>query len=305
MTDKFQALMNAVDEELLEEAMTPVKKKISIPWIGAAIAACLLLVLGSFMLPGRQSEVTAAQLSDLGYVIKLPEQAEKIRYEIVPVLEQEAAQASFVIHDTQYVYQAVKTDVQQPLSSTGTAENRVLTWNAGDVDIQLVCSGSSTSVSWYRQEEQIQWFLTANAGSMEVLTTASQILEVTGLDVTVAPKIAENITYNVFIMDDLTVAETTFQIDGITYVYRMAGTLELFEDVADISGLEAAFEENASGEVYWCSAKLSYNNGGRGKILWFDVVPGILYSLTMDSAASNEALLEMANTLFVPAQDNN
>ena len=40
-------------------------------------------------------------------------------------------------------------------------------------------------------------------------------------------------------------------------------------------------------------------------LLWFDLVPGILYSMSMDSGASEEALLEMANSLFEPAQDNN
>ena len=40
MSDKFHILMNAVDEDLLEEAMTPVKRRKPLPWIGAAIAAC-------------------------------------------------------------------------------------------------------------------------------------------------------------------------------------------------------------------------------------------------------------------------
>ena len=130
------------------------------------------------------------------------------------------------------------------------------------------------------------------------------VLRATGLDVTVAPEDAENITYNAFLLGDLTVAETAFVIDGITYSYRMAATTLIEEDFADISGMEGPFEQNAEGEVLWCGAKLSFNVGGQGKIIWFDVVPGILYSLGVESGASAEMLQNMAVQLFEPAQDN-
>ena len=302
MSDKFHILMNAVDEDLLEEAMTPVKRRKPLPWIGTAIAACLVLVIGLATLPGRAPAVTADELSSMGYEMKLPAQAEKVRYEIVSQAEQKAAQASFVIQGTKYIYQTVKTQTQQQLANNN---GLVLAWNAGNLNIQLLSSSATTSVSWYLEDEQTQCYLTARADTREVLTTASQILRATGLDVTVAPDNAENITYNAFRLDGLTVAETTFQIDGITYAYRMAGTTELLENFADISGLEDSFHQIAAGEVLWCRAKMNFDEGGQGKILWFDLVPGILYSMTMDSGASEEALLDMANSLFVPAQENN
>lgn len=295
MSDKFRTLMNAVDDDLLEEAMTTQKRKRPLPWIAAAVAACLLLVMGSMMRPG----VTMATLSGMGYDMKLPEKAEHIRYDIVSMFDREAAQASFVIRDTKYVYQAVKTEAKQPLSESG----EVLSWNAGNVDIQLSSSGASTSVSWYLSEEQTQWYLTADADSLEVLTTASQILRATGLNVAVAPADARNITYNAFLLEGLTVAETTFELDGITYAYRMAATMELGEDFADISGIGGTFAENIEGKVLWCSAKLHFDQNGQGRIVWFDVVPGILYSLSMDSGASESALLDLATELFVPAQE--
>lgn len=302
MSDKFQLLMNAVDDDLLEEAMTPVKRRNPMPWIGTAIAACLVLVIGLATLPSRAPAVTADQLSSMGYEMKLPAQAEKIRYEVVSQAEQQAAQASFVIQGTRYIYQAVKTQTQQQLANNN---GLVLAWNAGNLNIQLLSSAATTSVSWYLEDDQTQCYLTAHADTQEVLTTASQILRATGLNVTVVPDHAENITYNAFRLDGLTVAETTFQIDGITYAYRMAGTTELLENFTDISGLDDSFSEIAAGEVLWCRAKLNFNEGGQGKILWFDLVPGILYSMTMDSGASEESLLDMANSLFVPAQENN
>ena len=305
MRNKFQLLMNSIDADLLEEARTPVKRKNSLAWVGVAVAASLLLTIGLIRFPSNAPVVTFSELSDMGYDIRLPEEAENVRYEIVALANQEGAQASFTLHDTQYVYQAVKTQEAQHLQDGNQTDAQVLSWNAGQLDLQLLSSSSSTSVSWYLEDEETQYYLTANTNTQKVLTTASQLLGVTGLDVTVAPKNAENITYNVFLLDGLTVAETTFRIDGITYSYRMAGTLEIQDDFTDISGLNGSFEQTAAGEVFWCSAKLSYNNGRQGKILWFDLVPGILYSMSMDSGASEEALLEMANSLFEPAQDNN
>ena len=306
MSDKLHLLMNSIDDDLLEEAMAPVNRRNPLPWISAAVAACLVLVLGLGMIHGRAPHMTAAQLSEMGYEIKLPSEAERIHYEIVTKAEQKAAQASFSIQNTKYVYQTVKNTPQQSLTAGGSTGAQVLSWNTGDLDIQLLSSPASTSVSWYLQDEQTQCYLTAHADALAVLTTASQILRATGLDVTVAPENAENITYNAFPLAGLTVAETTFQLDGVTYAYRMAGTLELLDNFADISGMEDdAFQQIAAGKVYWCRAKVFFNEGGEGKILWFDVVPGILYSMTMDSGASQEALVDMANSLFEPAQGNN
>ena len=199
------------------------------------------------------------------------------------------------------VDQTMKTQEQLQLS---TSKHQVLSWDAGKLDIQLLSSPSTTSVSWYLEEEQTQCYLTARANTLEVLTTASQILKSTGLDVAVAPENAQNITYNAFLLDGLTVAETTFQLDGITYAYRMAATMELVEDFADISGMAGPFGHELADQVLWCSAKLSFNEGGEGKVLWFDVVPGILYSLSMDSNAGEDALLDLATQLFEPAQED-
>lgn len=305
MSDKFRLVMNAVDDDLLEEALTPVKKKSLRPWISVGIAACLILVLGLSVIRGRNSEVTLADLSDIGYTMKLPADAEQIRCEILTQADGEGAQASFKIRDTEYLYRAVKTPERQMLSDSVESEADVLCWNSGKLDIQLMSSSSGTSVSWYIPEDQTQWYLTARAEALEVLTTASQILRSTGLDVTVAPESAENVTYNAFFFEDLTVAETTFVMDGITYAYRMAATLEIEEDFADISGMKGPFGQNAMGKVSWCDAKLSFHEGGQGKIIWFDVAPGILYSLSVESGASADLLQRTAVQLFEPAQDNN
>ena len=95
MKDKFQLLMNAVDDDLLEEAMTPVRKRTPLPWVAAAVAACLVLVMGLATLPGRAAAVTVAQLEEMGYEMKLPQQAEKIRYEIISKADLYTAHQAF------------------------------------------------------------------------------------------------------------------------------------------------------------------------------------------------------------------
>lgn len=39
-----------------------------------------------------------------------------------------------------------------------------------------------------------------------------------------------------------------------------------------------------------------------GKIIWFDIVPGIEYSLSVESGANAEVLSDMASLLFTPMQ---
>lgn len=39
-----------------------------------------------------------------------------------------------------------------------------------------------------------------------------------------------------------------------------------------------------------------------GKIIWFDIVPGIEYSLSVESGANAEVLSDMASLLLPPMQ---
>ena len=302
MNNKFRILMQSVDDDLLEEAMAPVSRKKGLRWvIPIAACACLLLVLSLPMLRPAMPSVSLSELHSMGYEMTLPETVEIISYALVTQDDRSGAEARFLLGDTEYVYREEKT--AQPRTLASAAEVELLSWNAESLNIQLCTSADSTSVSWYTIENQTQGYLTAQADSLAVLTTASQILRSTGLDVTVAPEGAQDITYNAFLLDGLTVAETTFVLDGIRYSYRMAATTELLEDFQDISGMTGPFERISAGEVAWCRAKINYTEGGQGRIIWFDLVPGILYSMSMDSSASDEVLLELANELFEPAQD--
>ena len=303
MNNKFRIVMQSVDDDLLEEAMAPVRRKRSAGWLLPALACtCLALVLSLPLLRPSVPSVSLSELRSMGYEMLLPETVDIISYELVTLHDRSGAQARFLVGDTEYVYREEKTAQPRTLADGAAAE--LLSWNADSLDIQLCTGTDSTSVSWYTPQNQTQGYLTAQADSLAVLTTASQILRTTGLDVTVAPEGAQDITYNAFLLDGLTVAETTFVLDGARFSYRMAATSELLEDFKDISGMTGPFERISAGEVTWCRAKINYTPGGQGRIIWFDLVPGILYSLSMDRDASDEVLLELANELFEPAQDS-
>ena len=299
MNDKFSVVMQSVDDDLLEEAMEPVRKTRSPGWLIAA-AACICLLLSLPMLRPEADTVSLSKLRSMGYEMSLPETLDIIGYELVTQDDRRGAQARFLVGDTEYVYREEKTAEPRTLADGA----QLLSWNADNLDIQLSTGTEGTSVSWYTSENQTQGYLTAQADSLAVLTTASQILRSTGLDVTVAPADARDITYNAFLLEGLTVAETTFELGGVRFSYRMAATSELLEDFTDISGMDGPFERISAGEVAWCRAKINYTPGGQGRIIWFDVVPGILYSMSMDRDASDEILLELANELFEPAQDS-
>lgn len=293
MSEQFKKFMTAIDSDLLEEAAQPAPVRKRHPWPGLiAAAACLLLVCTAPLLRAPAEAPQAQPMQASGYAPALPPEAENIRHEA----GEEVTRTCFTLGGIDYTLQSQKTHSPQAPEQSG----QVLCWNPQSLPMQMSSSSGSTSVSWYTDSDGTQWELTAAAGSREVLTTASQILRETGLDVAAAPEGAENITYDAFLLEGLTVAETTFVLDGITWSYRMAATSEVKEDFMDISGLELTGTPTAA-QVSWCSARICCEEG-RGKILWFDVVPGLLYSLSADTGATEELLLDMASTLFVPAQ---
>ena len=178
-----------------------------------------------------------------------------------------------------------------------------LVWIVDGLEVKFCSTNDMAWASWYDANQGTQWCLKANTSSLALLTTAMDIVSNLGYNVNVSPDNATDITYDAFLLNELTVAETTFIFDGTRYAYRMAATSEISEDFADISGTGTEYNTQLTAKVGWCPAKLYFNENGEGKIIWFDIVPGLLYSLSMETNASEEALLTMAHELFSPAQD--
>lgn len=318
---KFNQWMHAIDDDLLEEAQRPVKhRSIKIGWLAAAACICFtvagavwqmrsqtVLPESGLTLSNPVQIVTQAELENLGYSMPQPAGAQDLVYTTVSQGEGAVpmAQVTFLKNEQEYTCRALQTDTQQDISGIYADWSETLDWTVDTLSMEYRSSDSAAFVSWYSPEAQTQWCLSASdTDKLTLMSTANEIVEALGYDVNVAPAGAADVAYQVFLMQDLTVAETTFVLNGAKYVFRMAATLEVSEDFADISGEKKAYAVNKSGEVGWCPARLSYDEGEGGKIIWFDVVPGILYSLSVDTGASEDALTQMALQLFEPAQDH-
>lgn len=341
--ERFDKIMRAVDDDLLEEARRPLPRRRSRVGTWALItAACLCLVVGTVLFfdpkPAEEAlpeepalsaapleepkaaeqdaapggvdtvvPVTIEELAALGYDMALPEEAESPSYSLIELAggqETPMAQATFTVDGEDFVCRALKTDTPQDISGVDTAWDTPANWETVAVDLQIQQTAGealqTSVVSWYVPERGIQWCLVSEAGSEKTVTTAYEILHTLGYDMAVAPAGAENVTYTVFPMGDMTVAETAFTLDGTTWAYRTASTGAI--EFRDISGVETPGETEKDAELGWCSAHLSYTEGGEGRIVWFDIAPGLVYSLHMDQGASEEALLTMAEALYTPMQ---
>lgn len=291
--------MNALDEDLLQEAKEPFHSKKKAYHLLIAAAACIALV----MIPifHTQQGISASELSALGYDIFLPENVDDAKYQLIKTTDSEKAKASFILHGDKYTYEILKTEQPRSFSASTSSAESTLSWKSNGLDLCMTQSNTDCSVSWYLTETHTQHTLSSTDVD-QLLNTAREVLLLTGLDLASAPMNAENIQYRVFPYQNLVVAETTFLYNDTPCAYRMAASQEITEYVVDISELNTNFSSVLPGNVDYCLAKLSFNPNKDGKIIWYDVVPGITYSLSVDTNASEELLLQLANEIFEPAQ---
>ena len=132
-------------------------------------------------------------------------------------------------------------------------------------------------------------------------TNAAELVEKTGFSME-APEKAENIQY--FYIDsaddnDL-IAEMRFCLDGTDYCYRMKGSAQ----EEDISGMYYTWENETEAKIAYNTAKLCWNDDKEGVITWYDIVPGVMYSLAVTDKANPADLCSCASSLFQPLQGN-
>lgn len=307
MRARFFLFMNAVDDDLLEEALAIPKRKLKAHWKSlAAAAACLCVLLGVLFWQGRtpivpESGVTAADLAGYGYTLPLPADAQDVRYGLLSSQsEVPIAQAEFDQGGHDVILRAWKTDEPLDIADNETWTDQ-MSWNAGGTHLTLRSNDQAAQVSWYVDETA--WSVRSDMTPADLLDTVDDIFSRLGRQLTRAPENAQDVHYNAFPLDGLVVGETTFTLNGTSCAYRIAPTYATSSDFADISGVDGDFAHRAEAEVGWCPARLAWNDGGAGKVVWFDVVPGQLYSLSVDTGASQESLLDLATQLFLPAQD--
>lgn len=131
------------------------------------------------------------------------------------------------------------------------------------------------------------------------LSSYDEVLETLGMTLKV-PEKAENVIYQVIAVEEETpIAEARFNEDEVNFTYRIRSA-SAFED---ISGAYFDWSVNKAIEISYCSGEISYIEGKEGICLWYDTVPGLMYTLYVDSSASEEMLLRIANEVYIPAED--
>lgn len=312
--NRFYQLMSSVDDDLLEEAQRPARRSRPRILAAASVAACFVIVAavyflkapaaGNVQLPNPVQETTLADIRQLGYSVPVPGDASSVSYSIIDLSSGSApmAEVSFERGGQTYSLRALKAAQPEDISGIYASWSDSLDWHVETLEMQLRQSDDNSWVGWYAPDAGVQWCLSGKEDALSLLHTAQEIVETLGYNMTVAPAGASDVVYNAFELDGLVVGETVFTLNGTVFSFRTASTSLIEDEFADISGLDREYQTASSGEVDWCPARLCFDEGGAGKIVWFDVVPGLLYSLSMDSGASEDALLSMAEQLFVPAQ---
>lgn len=125
-----------------------------------------------------------------------------------------------------------------------------------------------------------------------------------------APEGAEDVRYSIIDTEDQTIAQMDFKLDGkemclratpttITNINR-AANVEAGPESANISGLYYDWSYIGVDQVYDYAAVVRISDEKAGYIGWLDIVPGILYNLSMKEDATPEDLAKYANMTFVP-----
>ena len=157
--------------------------------------------------------------------------------------------------------------------------------------------------------------------------TQEELLEATGFELA-APEEADNVVYSYITVEGQEpIAQVTFTVIEDNYCYRaqstgvtniMSGidekgevvTAESIQDAlesginigAALSGMNYEWKACATVDVQHCEGICAFNEGKAGFISWLDVAPGVLYSLSMDDGCTQDHLMNMAESIFVPVQ---
>lgn len=311
--DLYRAIGGINDDFILEAAQAQKRKDARFKYFLTA-AACFCFIIGGIFAwkpwistnPVRKSN--AAEIHQLlGSDMGVPEGASDISYSIISLEnsnEHDMAQAKFTLNNLTYTYRVLETSAPQDISGASydwdsTAKCSI----AGMPGVVSLANGAVGKVEWYSEKNGFQRCLLTNDNPTKdsLIVTADEIMETLGYDMDVAPKGSEDVTYSITRMgkdhyNDM--AETEFTINGVHCSYRTLAT----DHVENITGIDKDWSCHAQAEIGWCSADLYWEEGKDGYILWYDAAPGLLYSLSIDSCASQDKLISMAKELYTPAQ---
>lgn len=120
--------------------------------------------------------------------------------------------------------------------------------------------------------------------------TAREIQERMGAPVAV-PQGAQDVAYSLIDMtDEEEIAQVQFTLDGIQYCFRT----QPGDGLADISGMYYEWTKEDLAPLPGLEAEAHYNEGEAGILLWYHQGRGLACSVSMDTGATLEALVALA-----------
>ena len=141
-----------------------------------------------------------------------------------------------------------------------------------------------------------------------------------------APEGATDVSYDYIDNADAPISQVLFKLNGKSFCYRaqptsytsitanvsdaVVETTDLMDSLnnstnigASLAGMYGDWEIAALVDVAGSrEGVVALNDGKAGFISWLDVVPGVLYSLSVDKKASQPLLMDTAELCFVPLQ---
>lgn len=198
--NRFKLWMQAVDNELLEEAQKPYRRKYTFIYRIGAVAACLVLVITavtltqrkkaeSLQMPNPVTSASAEEIQHLGYSVPLPKDAENPSYYIIDMGKDSAkmAEVDFEQNGTEYSCRALKSNTVQDISGLNYEWAKSEDWSGEDISVQLRQSDDVAWVGWYAFGAGVQWCISGGNNALQLLDTAQTIVENLGYTMPLYP----------------------------------------------------------------------------------------------------------------------
>ena len=198
--NRFKLWMQAVDNELLEEAQKPYRRKYTFIYRIGAVAACLVLVITavtltqrkkaeSLQMPNPVTSTSAEEIQHLGYSVPLPKDAENPSYYIIDMGKDSAkmAEVDFEQNGTEYSCRALKSNTVQDISGLNYEWAKSEDWSGEDISVQLRQSDDAAWVGWYAFGAGVQWCISGGNNALQLLDTAQTIVENLGYTMPLYP----------------------------------------------------------------------------------------------------------------------
>ncbi|MDD5909397.1 MAG: hypothetical protein PUC54_03870 [Clostridiales bacterium] len=198
--NRFQLWMQAVDNELLEEAQKPYRRKYTFIYRIGAVAACLVLVITavtltqrkkaeSLQMPNPVTSASVEEIQHLGYSVPLPKDAENPSYYIIDMGKDSAkmAEVDFEQNGIEYSCRALKSNTVQDISGLNYEWAKSEDWSGEDISVQLRQSDDAAWVGWYAFGAGVQWCISGGNNALQLLDTAQTIVENLGYTMPLYP----------------------------------------------------------------------------------------------------------------------